>query len=76
VRLELERRTARVESAAALPDALQQSIKSHLLKRYGTGLNVEFGVNKALIGGVRIKAGSDVYDGSVKARLAELEANF
>ena len=76
VRLELERRTARVESAAAMPDALQQSLKSHLIKRYGTGLNVEFGVNKDLIGGVRIQAGSDVYDGSIKARLAELEASF
>jgi F0F1-type ATP synthase delta subunit len=29
-----------------------------------------------LIGGLRIKVGSDVFDGSVKARLAELEANF
>ncbi len=76
VRLELERRTARVESAAALPDALQQSLKANLVKRYGTGLNVEFSVNKDLIGGVRVKAGSDVFDGSVKARLAELEANF
>ena len=76
VRLELERRTARVESAAALPEVLQQSIKANLIKHYGTGLNVEFGVNKDLIGGVRVKAGSDVFDGSVKARLAELAANF
>jgi F-type H+-transporting ATPase subunit delta len=76
VRLELERCTARVEGAAALPDALQQSIKANLVKRYGAGLNVEFSVNKDLIGGVRIKAGSDVYDGSVKARLAELEGTF
>jgi F-type H+-transporting ATPase subunit delta len=29
-----------------------------------------------LIGGMRIKVGSDVYDGSVKARLAALEAGL
>jgi F-type H+-transporting ATPase subunit delta len=76
VRLELERRTARVESAVALPDGLQQSLKANLVKRYGAGLNVTFSLNKDLIGGVRVKAGSDVFDGSIKARLAELEASF
>jgi len=30
----------------------------------------------ALIGGMRIKVGSDVYDGSVRAGLAELEKSF
>ena len=76
VKLEIERRTARVESAAALPDALQQSFKGQLIKRYGAGLDVLFSANKDLIGGVRVKAGSDVYDGSVKARLAGLEESF
>jgi F-type H+-transporting ATPase subunit delta len=30
----------------------------------------------ALIGGMRIKVGSDVYDGSVQARLSALEERF
>lgn len=76
VKLDIERRTARVESAVAPSDALQQSVKANLAARYGQGLTVAFAVNPALIGGLRVKVGSDVYDGSVKARLAELEANF
>jgi F-type H+-transporting ATPase subunit delta len=76
VKLDIERRTARIESAVAVSDALQQSVQANLVARYGQGLNVSFSVNPALIGGLRVKVGSDVYDGSVKARLAELEANF
>ena len=53
-----------------------ESIKANLTKRYGPGLDVQFWVNPSLIGGLRVKVGSDVYDGSVKARLAELETNF
>ena len=76
VKLDIERRTARVESAAPIGEALQQSVKANLAARYGQGLNVSFAVNPALIGGLRVKVGSDVYDGSVKARLADLEASF
>jgi F-type H+-transporting ATPase subunit delta len=74
VKLDLERRTARVESAAPVSEALQQSLKAQLAARYGQGLNVSFAVNAGLIGGMRVKVGSDVFDGSVKARLADLEA--
>lgn len=76
VKLDIERRTARVESAVALSGALQESVKANLGKRYGAGLSISFAVNPALIGGLRVKVGSDVYDGSVKARLTELEASF
>jgi F-type H+-transporting ATPase subunit delta len=76
VKLDIERRLARVESAVAASDALQQSVRANLAQRYGQGLNVSFAVNPALIGGLRVKVGSDVFDGSVKARLAELESSF
>ena len=74
VKLDIERRSARVESAVPASDALQASVKANLAKRYGQGLNVTFAVNPSLIGGLRVQVGSDVFDGSVKARLAELEA--
>ena len=74
VKLDIERRSARVESAVAASEALQQSVKANLAQRYGQGLNVTFAVNPSLIGGLRVQVGSDVFDGSVKARLAELEA--
>jgi len=76
VKLDIERRSARVESAVAASEGLQQSVKANLAQRYGQGLNVTFAVNPSLIGGLRVQVGSDVFDGSVKARLAELESSF
>jgi F-type H+-transporting ATPase subunit delta len=76
VKLDLDRRTAKIESAVAASPALQEGIKANLVKRYGGGLNVSFTVNPELLGGLRIQVGSDVYDGSVAARLAELEQSF
>lgn len=72
VKLDLERRSARVESVVALDDAQQNNVKSVLTKRYGAGLNFTFAQNPALIGGMRIKVGSDVFDGSIQARLSQL----
>lgn len=76
VKLDIERRTARIENVVPSAPELMESIKANLTRRYGPGLDVQFRVNPELIGGLRIKVGSDVYDGSVKARLAELEAGF
>lgn len=76
VRLDIERRTAVVESAAPLPAAFQEGVKANLAKRHGAGLNVSFAQNAALIGGLRVKVGSDVYDGSVQSRLAALAETF
>ena len=76
VKLDIERRMARVESAVPASDALMQSVKANLAQRYGAGLDVEFVVNPALIGGLRVKIGSDVFDGTVKARLTALEESF
>src|SRR5215471_10433594 len=72
VKLDVDRRTAKVESAVPLPQDLQTKVQSDLGRAYGAGLNISFAQNPALIGGMRIKVGSDVYDGSVQARLAAL----
>jgi F-type H+-transporting ATPase subunit delta len=66
----------KVESATPLPPGMQASVQAGLLRVYGPGLNTTFALSPALIGGMRIKVGSDVYDGSVQARLAALEARF
>jgi len=76
VRLEIAGRTATVESAAPLPPDLQASIEAGLARRYGPGLSTAFTHRPALIGGMRIQVGSDVYDGSVRAGLAALEQSF
>ena len=76
VKLDVERRAAHVESAIAPSDSLKASVTAHLAKRYGPGLDVKFGINSELIGGLRVKIGSDVFDGSIKARLAALDESF
>src|SRR6516164_1278087 len=72
VTLDMERRNARIESAAPLPAELQSSVRESLGRVYGPGLNLSFVQNPSLIGGMRIRVGSDVYDGSVQAKLAAL----
>lgn len=76
VRLECARHTAEVESAVPVPSDLRASIEAGLARAYGPGISASFVHNPGLIGGMRIKVGSDVYDGSVRARLAGLEKNF
>src|SRR5438105_5578090 len=73
VKLDLERRAAHIESASALPQDIQEKILAGLGQTYGRGLNITFSQKPALIGGVRIKVGSDVYDGTVQGRLNALQ---
>lgn len=76
VKLDWERRTARVESMTALLPDLQVKVTKQLKKIYGAGMNVSFVQNPALIAGLRIRAGSDLYDGSVKRKLTQLAESF
>jgi F-type H+-transporting ATPase subunit delta len=75
IRLEVARRTATIESATALPPQAQAEIQANLARHYGAGLALQFMENPALIGGVRIQVGGDVYNGSVQGRLALLQQN-
>jgi F-type H+-transporting ATPase subunit delta len=76
VKLDYSRHTATVESATVLPGDWQAGVRADLERVYGSGIKISFAQSPALIGGVRIKVGSDVYDGSVKAGLAALESRF
>ena len=76
LKLDLDRRSARVESVVVLDAPFQAAIRSSLEQRYGPGLNFSFVQNPALLGGIRIQVGSDLFDGSVQARLHDLEQSF
>ena len=76
VKLDLAQRAARVESATLLPADLQADVTNQIRKIYGAGADITFSQNPALIGGLRIQVGSDLYDGSVKTRLEKLEQSF
>ena len=73
VRLDTERHRALVESAAPLPPDLETSFVAGINRVYGAGTTTAFAENPALIGGVRVRVGDDVYDGSVRRALADLE---
>jgi F-type H+-transporting ATPase subunit delta len=73
LRLEVEKRTATIETATELsPDAGQQIVEN-LKRRYGNDLASRFVVNADLLGGMRIRVGSDVWDSSVRNRLHRLQ---
>ena len=76
VKLDVEKHAVRIESATLLSPEAQAQVKSRLEGIYGAGLALNFGENPALIGGLRIRVGSDLYDGSVKTRLEKLEQSF
>jgi F-type H+-transporting ATPase subunit delta len=76
VKLDAAQRAAKVESATPLPAEASNQVRARLEQVYGKGLNLSFAENPALIGGIRITVGSDVYDGSVQGRLNRLEERF
>ena len=76
VRLDLDRHTARIESATPLAGPLRDDIVQRLSARYGPLVNLSFRDDPALIGGMRIRVASHVYDGTIRARLNALTARF
>ena len=70
VRLELDRRHAIVESAEPLDETSASNIVHTLKSKFGSDITIEFRTSPALLGGLRVKLGSDVWDGSVNSRLA------
>jgi F-type H+-transporting ATPase subunit delta len=76
VRFDRSRHTAVVESVTSLPVELQSSVLARLDRLYGPRIHTSFSLNPTLIGGMRIRVGSDLYDGSIKAGLATLESRF
>ena len=73
LRLEVEKRRARIETASEMDREVRTKLVENLKKKYGSDLATEFAVNPQLLGGMRIRVGSDVWDGSVRNRLKRLE---
>lgn len=73
LRLEVEKRHATIESASELPPEASAQIVKNLQRKYGSDLTSKFLVNPSLLGGMRVRVGSDVWDGSVRNRLQRLQ---
>jgi F-type H+-transporting ATPase subunit delta len=75
-RLDADRRRVTVESAVALDEASRQRVVDGLAKAHGPNLSISYTVNPELIGGLRIRVGNDVLDGSVQGRITRLANAF
>ena len=73
LRLEVEKRSATIETATELAPAAGAEIVANLKRKYGSDLAAKFVVNQELLGGMRIRVGSDVWDSSVRNRLHRLQ---
>lgn len=76
VEIDYLRHLARVESAAPLPSDLEAHIRDGLERMYGPRITTVFSLKPALIGGMRIQVGSDVYDGTVRHNLEALQQSL
>jgi F-type H+-transporting ATPase subunit delta len=73
LRLEAEKRHATIETASQVDPAIRSEIATNLKSKYGDDLTTDFHVDPQLLGGMRIRVGSDVWDGSVRNRLERLQ---
>ncbi|MCC5955086.1 MAG: F0F1 ATP synthase subunit delta [Natronohydrobacter sp.] len=65
--------TAQVTSAQPLTDAQVAELVKTLKARVGKDINLKLSVDETLIGGLVIKVGSQMIDGSIRAKLAALK---
>jgi F-type H+-transporting ATPase subunit delta len=69
-----ERSVARVTSAVPLTDAQQQRLAAALSAMYGRSISVRTALDPRVQGGLVVRVGDEVIDGSVARRLAEARA--
>jgi F-type H+-transporting ATPase subunit delta len=74
--IDLAAKHVTVDSASELDAATKESIVAKLTKQYGADLTFEYRVNSALLGGIRIRKGDDVWDGTLKTRLENIASAF
>lgn len=72
IRNELASKQVTVQSAVALDPNSAEQLATSLRQKYGQDLSFNFETNPDLIGGLKIRVGNDVFDGSVKSRLDRL----
>ncbi|MBB5872041.1 F-type H+-transporting ATPase subunit delta [Allocatelliglobosispora scoriae] len=71
-----ERDVAYVTVAEPLSEAEEQRLGASLAQRYGREVSVKVTVDPDVLGGVRVLIGSDLYDGTVARRLADVRASL
>ena len=64
-----------VEHAGAVNDAMLASIAAAMTRRYGRPVTASARANPALLAGIRVHVGDDIYESSVAGQLAALAAS-
>jgi F-type H+-transporting ATPase subunit delta len=64
--------TAQVASASPLSESNQSQLRESLSRTTGKNVLLDMRTDKDLLGGVVVRVGSTVYDGSVRRQLAEV----
>lgn len=71
-----DREIAYVTVAKPLDDADEQRLSAKLSDMYGRPVSLKIDVDPAVIGGVSVRVGSDLYDGTILRRLTEAKQAF
>jgi F-type H+-transporting ATPase subunit delta len=72
---EVARNHAVIEHAGAVSETVLSTIANALAQKYGHPVETISQSNPALIAGLRIRIGDDIYESSVAGQLADLAAN-
>lgn len=65
--------SAKVTSAVTLTDGEKSSLESKMRAQFGKDLSFDYGVDAAILGGLIVRVGDKVIDGSVAGKLAALQ---
>ena len=68
--------TVEVTSALPLSNAEQETIRKELSSSTGNDVSIQFRVDPSILGGLVLRAGDRVIDGSISAKLQELETSL
>jgi F-type H+-transporting ATPase subunit delta len=71
-----DREVAYVTVAKVLDDADEQRLTAKLSELYGRQVSLKVDVDPKIIGGVSVRVGSDLYDGTILRRLTEARQAF
>ncbi len=71
-----EARVARVISAVPLTEEEKAQVRERLIKRFGGDLEFDFRVDPRILGGLVIKVGDEVIDGSLASKLAAMRSQL
>jgi F-type H+-transporting ATPase subunit delta len=63
---------AQITSVRELGDAEKRGLESQVAKLTGKKVRAKFGQDSSLLGGVVVRIGSTIYDGSVKGQLEKI----